>query len=71
MKAGPRGRRAGGAHDLDPGPVVALLLFEAADCLMALPVSEVTRLLALPGSGGSADEASAAEEWVDLDEYFR
>lgn len=70
MKAGPHGRRAGGVHELDPSPVVALLLFEAADCLMALPVSEVTRLLAVPGTGGSADEASPAGECVDLDEYF-
>jgi len=71
MKAGPRGRRAGGGvHELDPSPVVALLLFEAAECLMALPVSEVTRLLAVPESGVSVDEASVDEAWVDLDEYF-
>ena len=68
--AGPRGRRSGGVHELDPGPVVALLLFEAADCLMALPASEVTRLLARESQGASADEVGASEEWLDLEEYF-
>lgn len=70
MKPGPRGRRAGGIPEPDPGPVVALLLFEAADCLMALPVSEVTRLLGRPGPGGSLDGEAPPEEWVDLDKYF-
>ena len=70
MKAGPRARRAVRARELDPGPIVSLLLFEAAECLMALLVSEVTRLVAMPAGGGSADEASLSGETVDMDDYF-
>ena len=68
-RMGPRGRRGGGVQDLDPSPVVPLLLFEAADCLMALPASEVTRLLERELQGASAGEVGASE-WIDLDEYF-
>ena len=69
-KIGPRGRRGGGVQELDPSPVVALLLFEAADCLMALPASEVARLLAPESHAASACNIGASEEWIDLDEYF-
>ena len=69
-KMGPRGRRGGGVQELDPGPVVELLLFEAADCLMALPASEVARLLAPEAQTASAGNIGASEEWIDLDEYF-
>lgn len=64
------GRRPFGTDEVETGPVIALLLFEAADGLMALPVSEVTRLLVQPGSAGPADEAPYAAARVDLDEYF-
>ena len=68
--AGPRGRY--GEHDPEPdsSPVVALLLFEAADCLMALPASEVARLLAPGSQRASADEGCASVAWIDVDEYF-
>ena len=69
-KIGPRGRRGGGVQELDPSPVVALLLFEAADCLMALPASEVARLLAPESPAAAACNIGASEEWIDLDEYF-
>ena len=69
-KISPRGRRGGGVQELDPSPVVALLLFEAADCLMALPASEVARLLALESPAASAWNIGASEEWIDLEEYF-
>lgn len=68
--AGPRGRRGGGVQELDPSPVVALLLFEAADCLMALPAAEVSRLLAPESQGAFAGNVAAPEEWIDLEEYF-
>ena len=64
---GTRPRRGGDVQELDPNPTVALVLFEAADCLMALPASEVARLLA-PESQPAADEG--ASEWIDLEEYF-
>ncbi len=68
---GPRGRRGGGVQELvDASPVVALLLFEAADCLMALPASEVARLLAPGSPAASADKADASEVWIDVAEYF-
>ncbi len=70
MTAGLRGRRASGVQEAEPSPVVSLLLFEAADCLMALPVSEVSQLLAQPGSGGPEQGASATVTRVDLDDYF-
>ena len=63
-----RVRRGSDAQELDPNPIVALVIFEAADCLMALPASEVARLLA-PESQPVADEARASE-WIDLGEYF-
>ena len=69
-KMGPRGRRGGGVQELDPSPVVALLLFEAADCLMALPASEVARLRAPESQAASLDEVRTSQEWIDLDEYF-
>jgi hypothetical protein len=68
--AGPRGRHGGRVRELDSSPVVALLLFEAADCLMALPASEVARLLAPGSQRASADEGCASVAWIDLDEYF-
>ena len=68
--AGSHGRRGAGVQELDASPVVALLLFEAADCLMALPASEVARLLAPESPGASAGNVGASEEWIDLDEYF-
>lgn len=67
--AGPRGRRGGGVEELDASPVVALLLFEAADCLMALPASEVARLLT-PESRTLAGNVGTSEAWIDLEEYF-
>ena len=70
-KAGPRGRRGGGVQELvDASPVVALLLFEAADCLMALAASEVACLLAPVSPAAPAGNADASEVWIDLDEYF-
>ena len=69
-KMGPRGRRGGGVQELDPSPVVALLLFEAADCLMALPASEVARLLAPEAQAAPAGTPGTSEEWIDLEEYF-
>jgi len=68
--ASPRERHGGPAEELDSSPVVTLLLFEAADCLMALPASEVARLLAPESQQASADEAGASVPWIDLDEYF-
>ena len=68
--ASPRERHGDPVEELDSSAVVTLLLFEAADCLMALPASEVARLLA-PGSQlPSADEGGASVAWIDLDEYF-
>ena len=63
-----RARRSSDVQELDANPIVALLFFEAADCLMALPASEVARLLA-PESQPAADEVRGSE-WIDLDEYF-
>ncbi len=68
MNAGQGRRRAGSAHAIESSPV-PLLFFEAADCLMALPVSEVTRLLEQPEPGGFAGDA-VSDARVDLDEYF-
>src|SRR5947207_5535189 len=71
MKAdGLRGRYGDRDGELDSSPVVALLLFEAADCLMALPASEVARLLAPGPPRASADEGCAPAAWIDVDEYF-
>src|SRR6266850_2209542 len=71
MKAvGPRGRYGDYDRELDSSPVVALLLFEAADCLMALPASEVAHLLAPGAQRASADEGCASVAWIDVDEYF-
>jgi hypothetical protein len=70
---GTRGRRTGEVPPLEPGPVLSLLVFEAADCLMALPASEVVRLLTPESRTSSADEVSASvltEEGIDLGEYF-
>jgi len=64
-----RGRHGDPVEELDSSAVVTLLLFEAADCLMALPASEVARLLA-PGSQQASDEGGASVAWIDLDEYF-
>jgi hypothetical protein len=68
--AGPRGRYGDYDRELDSSPVVALLLFEAADCLMALPASEVARLLAPGSPRASADDGCASVAWIDVDEYF-
>src|SRR5947207_15749429 len=68
--AGPRGRHGDHLRELDSGPVVALLLFEAAGCLMALPASEVTSLQAPESRAASADSGRALVAWIDLDEYF-
>src|SRR6266850_6183236 len=67
--AGPRGRYGDHGRELDSSEVVALLLFEAADCLMALPASEVARLLA-PGSQRASADEGASVAWIDVDEYF-
>ena len=67
--AGPRGRYGDHDRELDSSEVVALLLFEAADCLMALPASEVARLLA-PGSQRASADEGASVAWIDVDEYF-
>jgi hypothetical protein len=64
------GRRRGGADDADTDAVVALLLFEAADCLMAVPASEVSRLGAVESPAAGSDEACAPEERIDLGQYF-
>jgi hypothetical protein len=37
---------------------------------MALPASEVARLLAPGSPRASADEGGGSVEWIDLDEYF-
>ena len=68
--AGPRGRYGDYDREPDSSPVVALLLFEAADCLMALPASEVARLLAPGSQRASADDGCASVAWIDVDEYF-
>ena len=68
--ASPRGRHGDTFQELDSSPVVTLLLFEAADCLMALPASEVARLLAPGSPRASADEGCEPVAWIDLDEYF-
>ena len=65
-----RARRSSDVQELDPNPIVALLFFEAADCLMALPASEVARLRAPESQAASPDEVHASQEWIDLDEYF-
>ena len=67
---GPRGRHGDHVRELDSSPVVALLLFEVADCLMALPASEVASLLAPGAQRASADEGCESVAWIDLDEYF-
>ena len=65
-----RDRHGDPVEELDSSAVVTLLLFEAADCLMALPASEVARLLAPGSQQASADEGGASVAWIDLDEYF-
>lgn len=64
------GRRSGGVQEPDPDAVVALLLFEAADCLMAVPASEVSRLGALESQVDASDEVCASGERIDLGQYF-
>ena len=61
------GRLARVGEDADVGPVLPLLIFEAADCLMALPAAEVTRLI---GSGAPADRSPDEAAGVDLTDYF-
>ncbi len=46
--------------------VVPRLVFEAADCLMAIPASEVAHLEASPGTRGSRP----LFDFLDLGEYF-
>jgi len=63
-------RRSGGVREPDPDAVVALLLFEAADCLMAVPASEVSRLGALESQAAASDEVCTSGERIDLGQYF-
>ena len=58
--AGSRGRHGDHLRELDSGPVVALLLFEAAGCLMALPASEVTS----PATGVTVAPATSSSVFV-------
>src|SRR3989442_10502918 len=64
---GPRGRHGDHVRELDSSPVVALLLFEVADCLMALPASEVASLLWPGAPRATADEDCASLAWIVLD----
>lgn len=66
--AGRPGGRSRGVDDADADAVVALLLFEAADCLMAVPASEVSRLAAV--ESGDANAAGGPEARIDLGRYF-
>lgn len=68
--SGAHRRRSGAAPEADPGPMLSLLLFEAAGCLMALQASEVARLLTPASHTAVADEVSASRDGIDLDEYF-
>ena len=54
-----------------PAAVVPLLVFEAADCLMAIPASEVAHL-AKTGREGVSDNAAEnpSRPLFDLGEYF-
>jgi hypothetical protein len=63
-----RGRRGGDGEQ--PDPVVALLLFEVADCLLALPATEVVRLLGPDAPRSAVDQVEASAAWIDLNEYF-
>ena len=57
----------------DTGPIVSLLIFEAADCLMAVPAPEVAHL-ETRGKGGregfSEDPDEKRFPLFDLSEYF-
>jgi hypothetical protein len=60
----------------EPRAMLALLVFEAADCLMALPASEVARLetegkpLFSPEAGDVSADSGQATVRIDLNEYF-
>jgi hypothetical protein len=59
----------GAATGADGDPMVALLLFEVADCLMALPAAEVVRL-APERRSIAADLVDLSGERIDLSERF-
>lgn len=63
----PAGRQAGADDTAELGPVVPLLLFEAADCLMALPAAEVTQLMQSEAPGSARTEET---DRIDLTDYF-
>lgn len=63
-------RRSGGVQEPDPDAVVALLLFEAADCLMAVPASEVSRFGALESQVAASDAVCTPGKRIDLGQYF-
>lgn len=68
--AGRPGGRSRGVDDADADAVVTLLLFEAADCLMAVPASEVSHLAAVESLAGDANAAGEPEARIDLGRYF-
>lgn len=68
--SGAHRRRPGAAPEVHAAPMLSLLLFEAADCLMALQASEVARLLTPESHTAVANEVFASRERIDLDEYF-
>lgn len=63
-----RRRREGAGRDR--GETLALLMFEAAGCLMALPAREVTRLVALDSAVPGEVSAAAAGDGIDLNRHF-
>ena len=68
--AGRREARSRGVDDAEADAVVALLLFEAADCLMAVPASEVSRLGTAESPAGNGDTAGGPGARIDLGRYF-
>lgn len=69
----PAGRpeaRSRGVDNAEADPVVSLLLFEAADCLMAVPASEVSRLGTAESPAGSGDAGGGPGPRIDLGRYF-
>jgi hypothetical protein len=60
----------------EPRGMLALLVFEAADCLMALPASEVARLekegrpLFAPEADDVSEDSGQTPVRIDLDEHF-
>lgn len=50
--------------------VVTLLLFEAAGCMMALPVAEVSRLVRSPAELPGGESSATSTALVELDAHF-